>query len=250
MGEYGMDDYTLLGLISILYVYIRPFIYGIAVLAGLITMLCKPKSTKILGLSFILSSASSILDCIAQIVLKTQGDQAYVDFSSSMGLIQFVLGIGAIVCLCIFIHKNYGKKLIYLPLLLIPLAEAVVSIITALTLGHTLTADILMYGVSVSSVIIPFIFGAVSSLIVIKAFFDNRDDEEVIPKAWLCKVISLAWSFIVAVALTVIYVSAMQSEISGQADMLPMLIAVVTSVVALVFPLYVMIKAITAGANK
>lgn len=244
-----MDEYTLLGLTSLLFFYVRPFICGTAVLAGLVTMICKPRTTKILGLSFALSSASHVLECVAQIVLKTEGDQAYVDFSSSIGLIQFALGIGAIVCLCIFIHKNYGKKLIYLPLLLIPLAEAVVTVITTFTLGHTLSAVALGYGVSIAGVVISFIFGAVISLIVIKAFFDNRDEEEVIPKAWLCKVIALVWSLIEAVLLTVIYASAMQSGISGQADMLRMLITVVTSIVSLILPLYVMIKAITAGVK-
>lgn len=244
-----MDEYTLLGLASLLFFYVRPFIYGTAVLAGLVTMICKPRTTKVLGLSFALSSASLVLECVAQIVLKTEGDQAYVDFSSSMGLIQFALGIGAIVCLCIFIHKNYGKKLIYLPLLLIPLAEAVVTMITTITLGQTLSSFALGYGVSIAGVVISFIFGAVTSLIVIKAFFDNRDEEEVIPKAWLCKVIALVWSLIEAVLLTVIYASAMQSGISGQADMLRMLITVVTSIVSLILPLYVMIKAITAGVK-
>jgi hypothetical protein len=166
-----------------------------------------------------------------------------------MGLIQFALGIGAIICLCIFIHKNYGKKLIYIPLLLIPLAEAVVTMITTVTLGQTLSSFALGYGVSIAGVVISFIFGAVTSLIVIKAFFDNRDEEEVIPKAWLCKVIALVWSLIEAVLLTVIYASAMQSGISGQADMLRMLITVVTSIVSLILPLYVMIKAITAGVK-
>ena len=244
-----MDEYTLLGLTSLLFFYVRPFICGTAVLAGLVTMICKPGTTKILGLSFALSSASLVLECVAQIVLKTEGDQAYVDFSSSMGLIQFALGIGAIVCLCIFIHKNYGKKLIYLPLLLIPLAEAVVTMITTITLGQTLSSFALGYGVSIAGVVISFVFGAVTSLIVIKAFFDNRDEEEVIPKAWLCKVIALVWSLIEAVLLTVIYASAMQSWISGQADMLRMLITVVTSIFSLILPLYVMIKAITAGVK-
>ena len=227
-----MDEYTLLGLASLLFFYVRPFIYGTAVLAGLVTMICKPRTTKILGLSFALSSASLVLECVAQIVLKKEGDQ-----------------IGAIVCLCIFIHKNYGKKLIYLPLLLIPLAEAVVTMITTITLGQTLSSFALGYGVSIAGVVISFIFGAVTSLIVIKAFFDNRDEEEVIPKAWLCKVIALVWSLIEAVLLTVIYASAMQSGISGQADMLRMLITVVTSIVSLILPLYVMIKAITAGVK-
>ena len=41
----------------------------------------------------------------------------------------------------------------------------------------------------------------------------------------------------------------MQSGLSGQADMLRMLITVVTSIVSLILPLYVMIKAITAGVK-
>ncbi len=72
-----MDEYTLLGLASLLFFYVRPFIYGTAVLAGLVTMICKPRTTKILGLSFALSSASLVLECVAQIVLKTEGDHWY-----------------------------------------------------------------------------------------------------------------------------------------------------------------------------
>jgi hypothetical protein len=116
-------------------------------------------------------------------------------------------------------------------------------------LGHTLSAFALGYGVSIAGVVISFIFGAVTSLIVIKAFFDNRDEEEVIPKAWLCKVIALVWSLIEAILLTVIYASAMQSGLSGQADMLRMLITVVTSIFSLILPLYVMIKAISTSVK-
>ena len=246
-----MDD-SLTALAPVLYLYVRPFIVGIALLAGLITLLCKTKSTKVLGLGIVLSSVSSILDCIFQVMIKTTTAEAAYEFNSSAGIIQFFLLTGSILCLCLFIHKNYGKKLIYLPLLLIPLAEAALTIVVARSLGNALSGDELGIRTSISTLIISCISGIITSLIVIHAFFTNRDEEEVIPKAWLCKVIALAGSVLQSATILAIYLMQLQDKAlsAAQGDSLFMMTVFAGTLFTIVFPLYLMIKAITSSVGS
>ena len=239
-------------LILILYLYVRPFIVGIALLAGLITLLCKIKSTKVLGLGIVLSSASSILDCIGQIIAKTSTAESAYEFNTSVGIIQFFLLIGSTLCLCFFIHKNYGKKLIYLPLLLIPIAVAILTLVVARSLGNVLSGSELGIWTSISTLIISCICGIITALIVIHAFFTNRDDEEVIPKAWLCKVIELVWNVIETVLIVSLYLTLLKDGVmtTEQVDSSFMLIVSMRTLFALVFPVYLMIKAITSSVGS
>ena len=72
------DEIEFMGvLLEVLHYFVRPLVFLAVMVFGFIILFCKTRSTRVLGLSFILSSAMSLLDC-AYIFVARSGNMEFV----------------------------------------------------------------------------------------------------------------------------------------------------------------------------
>ena len=162
---------------EILFYLVRPVIYLAITVFGFIILFSKTKSTRILGLSFVLTSFANLLECA-----PFCSQAVYMNYVNVESILQMVIMIAAPLCMCIFIHRNYGMKFIYIPLLILPVLNNVarIAINNAFNSFGMPVNDFVMWANTVNA-INGFVIGAVSSVILIIVFYKNRKKEPVIP---------------------------------------------------------------------
>ena len=235
---------------EILFYLVRPAIYLAIAVFGFIILFGKTKSTRILGLSFVLTSFANLLECASIFVVRLGGQEIYYTFVYIESIAQIVITFAAPLCMCIFIHKNYGKKFIYIPLLILPVLAVVSRIVIneAFNGADFSGSDFVMWSNTVN-VINGFALGAVSSVILIIVFFKNRKKEPVIPLTWIFEIVSLAWSAIYTSFLCASYLTMYQggkaaSDFSSSSTMTA---GFLMAVVSLAFPIYVLVMSVNKG---
>lgn len=236
----------------ILFYFVRPAIYLAIAVFGFIILFGKTKSTRILGLSFVLTSFASLLECASVLIVRFSGDAAYANFVSTISIVQTIITIAAPLCMCIFIHRNYGKKLIYIPLLVLP----VLNIVARITINEAFNSlgmsgqDMLMWSNTVNA-IDSFVIGAAVTVILIIIFYKNRKTEKIIPLAWIFEIVNLVWSAVFSFCLCISYQTVYQGKTASDFSNSIVITALfLQAVISMVFPVYVMIMAVKKGKLK
>lgn len=230
---------------------------------GIIITAKRVKSTKILGVSYIISAVSAGMSQTYTLIMRFVGIETAARLSTAVSVMSLVCNLACTLCLCIFLHKNYGKKLIYIPLMLLsvigPFANVILgnlfnkSEISGLTAGYRMTLITIING---------FITGTVSAIIVIVIFYSNRNKEKVIPHMWILKIITFIWSCINSgirmISYCALIAESTDKSVSGfyashwysfstTADMSTETIG---ALVALIIPVYVLIMVIRASRRE
>ena len=162
---------------------------GIMVTAG------KEKTVKFLGISFIIESIGLLMSGSRNLVIRLgMSAKEFATYSVSSSFITAIFSLAALVCMCLFFHKNYGKKLIYIPILAVSIGGTVISRVVVVILTKTIKSHDYAAWISMTNLINSFVISAAVNIIIIVVFFKNRKNEKVIPQAWLCKIIALACS--------------------------------------------------------
>lgn len=221
---------------------IAELVFAIIILAG------KARSVKILGIGFIAHSMTFFMNVFrffaqmrAQVFFST-----YVLFSNYASLICTAV---ILVCNCIFLHKNYGKKLIYIPVFAIHLGGTVISRIVSVMLAGSSGNFGRSAGmwISMTNSINSFVVNAAVAVIIMIVFFKYRQSEKVIPKAWLCSVITLAASFLSTIVICLYYmslISGTKGVLRSGGDTVMTLALTIFSLANLVFPIYVGLQSV------
>ena len=231
----------------ILFYFVRPAIYLAIAVFGFIILFGKTKSTRILGLSFVLTSFASLLECASTLIVRFSDADTYSNFVSVSSIIQVVITIAAPLCMCIFIHRNYGKKLIYIPLLILPVLNIVARFII-----NEAFSNLRMSGNGFSmwfytvDVINSFVIGAAVTVILIIVFHKNRKMEKIIPLAWIFEIVNLAGSALFSFCLCVSYLTMYQNgKVSSDFSYsISMTAFFLQALVSMAFPIYVMVMAV------
>ncbi|MBO7426283.1 MAG: hypothetical protein J6U23_11455 [Clostridiales bacterium] len=233
----------------ILFYFVRPAIYLAIAVFGFIILFSKTKSTRILGLSFVLTSFASLLECASTLIARFSGADAYFNFVLANNIIQMVITIATPLCMCIFIHRNYGKKLIYIPLLILPVLNIVARIainVAFNSLGMS-GQDMLMWSNTVNA-IDSFVIGAAVTVILIIIFYKNRKTEKIIPLAWIFEIVNLVWSAVFSFCLCISYQTMYQGKTASDfSNSIGITALFLQAVISMVFPVYVMIMAVKKG---
>ena len=208
---------------------------------GFIIAFNKVRSTRTLGLNFIFVSVNALISSILHVTMHIMSE---VDLSRStlpLNITLSICSLAATLFLCMFFHKNYGKKL-YLPIFLIAilgwLADRIVTVVIAKQMDPS-KPDILW--VNLISVAV--------AVVMIIVFAKNRDKEKVIPRAWLIRLIVLIWGFLHITALCFVYNSVIDSgKYIVSTDMGYMFLRIADSTSLIIFPLYVLVSVL--GSSK
>lgn len=177
-------------------------ITGIAVMTmGILIAVNRIKSTRVLGIGLIISSIDLINSFYLNCIAYTTSVSAYSKAAQMEGYIRIIIILAAPFCVCHFVHKRYGKKLIYIPVQIILLVGPILSSIIVNVMYKSDCFDGNHALFSAHSNLFNFIFSAIATIILIVAFYRNRDKEEIIPGMWVVRTITLGLSLIDTVGL-------------------------------------------------
>ncbi len=224
-----------------------------ALVIGILITTSKIKSTKILGIGYIISAALGFISDSLFILRSTlKSPELVASMSPINTVLSFMATVAGLLCICLFIHRNYGYKWIYFPLL----AQPVVSIISTLAFRFVLIriAGSTQYiaGTGLSNAFTSLILGSVEALILILVFYKNRKAEKIIPHAWIIRIVSFCCSLILNVSSVIFYGKYFFSGAGGdnlyfalisKFTMFQYCFLIFLSLVGLVMPVYILVMA-------
>ena len=220
---------------------------------GLLILFNRVKSTRILGAGYIITALSTAAVFMYNFVLLKFGAEEVVKYGDPIMIGTVVCAFLSSLCVCIFIHRNYGKKLIYVPILLLPAANVSVSALLTLLLQILLrkgSIDGFEYAMLLGLVsdVCNFASVMVAAIIIAVVLYRNREIEKVIPKAWKAKTVTIIWNAIAILAITVTYLSLIAARSgsntinSDNSVVVLTFIQALDSLVSLVVPIYVLVR--------
>lgn len=229
-----------------------PFLTGAAGLViGIIITAGKTKSTKILGIDYIVLFTCAWYSAASTIVSRYVGVKTYAVFSSGSSVLTAVSGIVSVICISIFLHRNYGKKYIYYPLLGLHLTGIIANVAVTFCLNSAkgITGVKKAVWIVLTRNINSAVVAAAISVIVIVILFRNRKNEKVVPSLWKFILITSAYSLFGNIVLAITYASMLAKDMwyGSSVNSAIMLITNFSSVVSLSTPIYVMIRSFTAA---
>ncbi len=180
----------------IYFAQLLPVFAGIALLVlGIMIAAGKEKSLRVLGIGYIVKAVPAIMSAVSNLVIRMISAKVFASFSVGTSYISLICSTGFLVCVCLFIHKNYDKKLIYIPILGVHIGGLIVSrVVTVLLVNVLNTRKNYSAWISMTNTINNFVVDAAVAVIIIIVLYMNRKNEKVIPLAWLGEVIILAAS--------------------------------------------------------
>jgi len=242
--------YTLFNLLNLI-ISIASCI-AVAIL-GIVIVTRKNRSTKVLGIGFIVTFMLSLVTVVLQ---RAAVNVTSVHVFSTLSSISNITGFASTLFFNLFIAKflqrNYGKKYIYIPLLLIPLVGRVCSILTTSILNRmALPTGSLGPAVSLINSCSSFLSELVVDIIIIAVFAANRKKEPVIPMTWIIRIIVLCFNSIPYVYMSSCYMISFLNSLNGENVFYPdgvlsLILMSVNSLISLIFPIYVLAKAAKA----
>lgn len=241
-GETMNSSFALLGVYFMRWL---PVIAGLGLLVtGIMITAGKEKSVKVLGIGYILSSVPVILSSLATIFIHISSAKAYSAYAVWNSYLSLFCNIGFLVCVCIFLHRKYGKKLIYIPVLAVSIGGTVITRIVSILLAKGLGSRDNYLWISMTLQINSFVTDAAVALIIIIVFYMNRKNEDLIPKTWLCMTIGLAGSALRALTYVAYYLTLINNfRIRSSSENMISLAVAFTALFAVVTPLYITIMA-------
>lgn len=238
---------------------------GVAmIIVSILIIANKTASTKILGIGYLVAGLIGLADQSFNLLMRYGNMDTVVRFSVAIGVANLISILVRNLTVSIFLHKNYGKKLIYIPLMLLPVVSRVADYLVRLLINASPAKGSEMgYWMLLTSVIDELVTGTATSVIIIVILYMNSKKEQVIPKAWIFRTVTLLWSITLA-GFNIIYYSTMLAKsasddrvvrniISGMAvnsDQAQLLVEITGALVMLVIPVYVLLMANKASKKE
>ena len=225
---------------------------------GIMIAANKTKQTKVLGIGYIITSISSGAVFLYNLLLLVYNTEKVLVFGDAVMIGTIICIMASLLCVCIYLHKNYGRKFVYIPVLLLPVVGMIASAAVALMLNKAGLGGF-EYSMLISLVndVNNVVSIAAAAVIIIVVIYKNREKEKIIPKAWLVKTITVIWSVIEIVIISITYLSVIKSAeslglkaYSDNTFMALTMVQTLDSLVTLVVPVYVLSKVSKASGKE
>lgn len=235
----NMTSSALLTIICRYFALISPLIMlviGIIIVAG------KQKSVRILGIGYILSSLSGVISALklfpTSIISRLP--------SPPLTILAELLGYGTLVCICIFLHKNYGKKFIYIPVFVILIAGRLFASLSSSLLSRLVQdKPEKSYWVVAYGIVVPVVIDVVNDVLITVIMYKNQKSEKVIPKAWYLRIINVVVTVASAFIYALFFVSINRATTHiGLLECVVTISEISSYLCALIVPLYIMIRSV------
>ena len=171
------------------------------VIIGFIIVSGKIKSVKILGIGYIVTGIIGIVtqaSFLARNIVRTSDIiRILINVDTAAAVVSSLFGL---LCVCLFVHKNYGCKWIYFPLFAQPIVSAFSRVVSGFVLSRIGGEGVLIAGTGFSTNVTSLVTGTVTAIILIVVFYRNRKNEKIIPHAWIIRLITYCWSLVMIIA--------------------------------------------------
>jgi len=245
-------------LIASVYIPLAASVAGL--ILGIIVLSVKVRPTKILGLGIIFSSLSGLLSATYNLLLRYGYLELIARTGTARSAAVFIFSLAVYFCISFYIHKNYGKKFIYIPLMLIPLAGRIASTTTSMLINKTGNVNSAMpFMLSISSNTYTLLINAAVSIILIAVFYKNRKIEKIIPHTFIFYIIELGWTVISQGYNIIVYVImsipvrsspialSSSSVFLNRAQNVMLFFSVIGVLIGLILPIYLTVMALKAS---
>ena len=252
--------------VTLLYIILKvaTFLACCALLVmGVLITVNKEKQTKILGIGSIISGVASVISSLFTTFRAMMSVRVFAKLSVGTNLVSMLVNIATMFCICWYIHKTYGKKYIYIPIFAIMAVNRIASTVVSVCLNKTGNGMLTAYWISLTTSINGFVSGTAIAVILILAFYQNRDKEKIIPDAWKIRIAVYAVSLLKTGYYVFAYVLMLKvvkdhsfdpggliNFLYGNGEAIVMLIDLIAAFAALIFPVYVFIRLKKAKAQK
>ena len=259
-----MSVFRVFWIVVLLY-YLIPVVAFVTVLVlGILIAANKVKPTKILGIGYIFSAVPILSAVVPQYISRFLGVAALARLSVAITLTGSVCSLAFSLCLCLFIHKRYGKKLIYIPVLAVPVVGNLASVIVASLLNRSGVVGMsLGVWISLTREINSFVTGTVASIAVIIVLYMNRNKEDIVPKLWLFRIIIYAWSAVSFAYMVIYYVTMLigtgavklstvsfMRPLVRNSELISSVMSIISTCVAVIIPIYIFVSVCKYSRNK
>ena len=228
---------------------------------GILVASNKVKPTKILGIGYIFASVPILTGSLPQFIARYVGSAVFARISAALSWTGSICLLAASFCICMFIHKRYGKKLIYIPVMAVPVVGSVASSLVALLLNRTAAPDrFLPIWITLTRSINNFITSAVAAVAIIIVLYRCRQKEDIVPSLWKMRLVVFVWSVLTFINSTLYYVYTLRAALIKQTrpdtfwleyahynELIFLIINIVGSLIALIIPIYVFVMVCRAS---
>ena len=239
-------------LLILLFILFGIIIELASLIIGCIIVSGKIRSVKILGVGFIVSGifgSFSQAAFLARFIVRTPDA---ITFLNNAELVMSVIAsLFGTLCICLFVHKNYGCKWIYFPLFAQPVVSAFSRVVSAAVLSRA-GSEMLVAGTGLSTSVTGLVTGSVSAVILIIVFFKNRKVEKIIPHAWIFRLVSYLWGIVLTIAGIAFYAYCLSGGSDSEMIYFNLLErftlfqfthSVISYIVSLAMPVYILVMA-------
>lgn len=226
--------------------------------AGIMIVVNEIRQTRVLGGGYIITAVSSAAVFTYNVLLSFYNSEKVIVYGDAVMIGTLLCVFASSLCICIYLHKNYGKKYIYIPVLLLPIFGMIADAGAVLLLNRSYISGI-KYAMltSLANDVTNIATLTLISIVIIIVLYKNREKEKIIPKAWFVKGITVIWGIVEIVAISIIYVSVIALAESGgykgpSENTLILLSAVqaIDSIVAVIVPFYVLSRVRKASKHQ
>lgn len=248
-------------ILSVLFNWVYEIIrYGSAiagVVIGILIAVCKTRSTRPWGIATMLSAIITIMGFISGSLINVLSAREMSGFQYSRTIITFALSLATTYFICRFIHKNYGKKFIYIPMFLLPVLTLGLTFLSnRIFNSHKTWGSDIGYLLNLGNLAVSLISTTISNLIIIIVLFKFRKKEKVVPYLWLLRIFFYIFTcFSYAFTSTALVIDMVNSDVPKR-DLSPfasfwmdnystmnMFLGIISALISLIIPLYVLINA-------
>lgn len=227
------------------------------IVIGILIAVSKTKSTRPLGISYMLSALNSLTGFIFSSLMHFLSVKEIYGFQYTRTIITFALSLATTYFICRFIHKNYGKKFIYIPMFLLPVLTLVLTFLSNRIFSrHKTWGDSTPYLVNLGNLAVSLLITTISTVIIVVILFKYRKSEKVVPYLWLLRILFLIWTYFnYAFTSTTVVIDMVNTDVPKR-DLAPFVsfwmdnysstsnfLAIISSLISLIVPLYVLINA-------
>lgn len=177
----------------------------------------KIKSTKILGIGFVISAILGFISNVLYLIRNTAGSPELIGALSQISnVVSVIATLAGSIFICLFIHKNYGCNWIYFPILAQPIVSAISTVAFRYVFSRMGDAIHYVIGTGLSSGLTALVIGTVEAVILIIVFYKNRKNEKIIPHAWIIRLVSFCFYLILPITSVVFYTVCLSAGAGGK----------------------------------
>ena len=222
---------------------------------GTLIIIGKVRQVKVLGIGFVVSSVFALISHLCTMAFYLSSEPVSTALSWESSAAGIVASVAGSICVCLYIHKNYGCKWVYFPVLAQPIVSTIARLAFEYVLRDVSSTMQYVFSMGLSSNATSLVTGSVEAVILIVLFYKNSDKEKLIPHAWIIRLVEYCLFLIIPIASIIFYSVCLKGELQGgdtgfhmyhdsygNLVLLMYIITMLGSLLAFLMPVYILVR--------